>query len=104
MEEVGRPFTHHDVRNLSQPSSTASASLIHLLPALLAAGWLCGFVMVFLLWHARWRRVAAAIQEAVPLREGREVEVLRRWSVREGYAIGSRCYRLGILLNQEFLA
>ena len=34
--------------------------------------------MVLLLWYARWRRVAAAIREAVPLREGREVEALRR--------------------------
>ncbi|MGA8311419.1 MAG: M56 family metallopeptidase, partial [Terriglobales bacterium] len=79
IEEVGRPFTQPTMSVISpSSSSTASASLIHLLPALLAAGWLCGFVMVFLLWHARWRRVAAAIKEAVPLREGREVEALRR--------------------------
>jgi hypothetical protein len=40
--------------------------------------WFCGFVVVLFVWYARWRRISAAIAEAVPLREGREVEALRR--------------------------
>ena len=30
------------------------------------------------MWYVRWRRISAAIHEAQPLREGREVEALRR--------------------------
>jgi len=55
-----------------------SASLIHLLPILLTTVWFCGFVLVLSLWYVRWKRISAAIREGVPLREGREVEVLRR--------------------------
>jgi uncharacterized protein (TIGR03435 family) len=40
--------------------------------------WFCGFVVVLSVWYARWRRVLVRVREAVPLREGREVEALRR--------------------------
>jgi bla regulator protein blaR1 len=79
MEEVSRPFTQPTMSVISRgTSSPDSASLIHLLPAVLAAVWLCGFAVVLLLWYRRWRRISVAIQEAVPLREGREAEALRR--------------------------
>jgi bla regulator protein BlaR1 len=58
--------------------AAASPVLPHLLPALLAALWLCGFVAVLFVWHLRWRRILSAIREAVPLRQGREAEMLRR--------------------------
>ena len=51
---------------------------MHLLPVILATGWICGFAVVLFVWFARWRRVSAAIRHATPLREGREVEALRR--------------------------
>ncbi len=34
--------------------------------------------MVVFVWLLRWQRISAAIREATPLREGREVEALRR--------------------------
>jgi bla regulator protein blaR1 len=58
--------------------STVSSNLINQLPELLAAGWFCGFLVVLLLWCVRWRRISAAIRDSKPLREGREVETLRR--------------------------
>jgi uncharacterized protein (TIGR03435 family) len=76
IEEVSRPFTQKTIS--PDPPPTAFASLIHFLPAILAAAWLCGFTVVLLVWFARWLRVAAAIKNALPLREGREVETLRR--------------------------
>src|SRR5712675_2222885 len=77
MDEVSEPFT--PIAPMApQPAPATVPSLIHLLPTLLAAGWLCGFLIVLLVWYARWRRVAAAVREASPLREGREVETLRR--------------------------
>lgn len=79
MAEVSQPFTkpmapltHRAAR------STVPLSLLHVLPAILEAIWLCGFLVVLLVWHARWRRIFKAKREAVPLWEGREVEALRR--------------------------
>ena len=77
MEQVGQPFTQQAVPPV--PNATPSAilqSLIHLLPALLVV-WLCGFVVVLFVWCVRWRRISEAVREAEPLRQGREVEVLR---------------------------
>jgi beta-lactamase regulating signal transducer with metallopeptidase domain len=78
MEEVSQPFTQGTMATSQATSSTVFSSLIHLLPAFLAEVWLCGFVVVLFVWCVRWRRVSAAVREAAPLREGREVEALRR--------------------------
>jgi uncharacterized protein (TIGR03435 family) len=79
MEEVGRPFTPPVAHVISPvPHSTTLSNLAHLLPAVLVALWLCGFVVVLFVWYVRWRRVSAALRDAAPLREGREVEALRR--------------------------
>jgi beta-lactamase regulating signal transducer with metallopeptidase domain len=68
VNEFSRPFSQPLVR----------APLIHLPVALLAAVWLGGAVVVLAAWYLRWRNLSAQIRTAVPLREGREVEVLRR--------------------------
>lgn len=57
---------------------TVLPSLSHLLPAILAVLWLCGFVLVVFVWCVRWRRISVAIRKSVPPKEGREVEALRR--------------------------
>jgi uncharacterized protein (TIGR03435 family) len=44
----------------------------------LVAMWLAGAMAVLFVWCARWRRISAVLREATPLREGREVEALRR--------------------------
>ena len=79
MEEVSQPFTHPIVSMIPRvTASTVSPGPLHLLPALLTAAWLCGFVVVLCVWGLRWRRVSAAMRDAAPLQEGREVEALRR--------------------------
>jgi len=84
MKEVGQPFIQQTTPIVSAATSSAVlASLIHLLPALLAV-WLCGFLIVVFVWLLRWRRISAAIREATPLREGRLVEALRRLEHVEG--------------------
>ena len=78
MQEVGQPFMQPTMTIVSPATpSTILASLIHLLPALLAV-WLCGFLIVVFVWLLRWRRISAAIWQATPLQEGREVEAMRR--------------------------
>src|SRR6516165_6989775 len=79
MTEVGQPFTQSKVpMNSGILSSTASLSMIHVLSATLAGVWVSGFIIVLSFWYLRWRKISAAICQAVPLREGREVEALRR--------------------------
>jgi hypothetical protein len=77
MEQVSQPFTQSTMPTAVLPS-TVSSSLVHLLPAVLAAAWLFGFALVLSLWCVRWRKMATAMRKAAPLREGREVEALRR--------------------------
>jgi bla regulator protein blaR1 len=79
VDEVSQPFTQPAMSSISLAApSTASQSLLHLLPAILAAVWLLGFAAVLLVWCLRWRGISAALREAAPLLEGREVEALRR--------------------------
>lgn len=78
VEQVSQPFTQSPAPTIFQSaSSTAFLSLPHLRPALVAA-WICGFLVVLFVWCVRWRRISAALQAALPVREGREVEALRR--------------------------
>jgi len=79
LEEASQPFTP-SVAQVMPPAvhSTIFASLVPLLPAILVAAWLCGFVAVLFTWWVRWRRMSRVLREARPLREGREAEILRR--------------------------
>jgi bla regulator protein BlaR1 len=78
MKQVSQPFSQQTMSVVSEAAPwTASRSLLHLLPTLLAV-WLFGFLVVIFVWHARWRRISAALRQAVPLQGGREVEILRR--------------------------
>ena len=79
IDEVSRPFTQPTISVIARVTpSTASPNLIRVLPALLAATWLGGFLVVLLVWYVRWRQISAAVRQALPLREGREVVALRR--------------------------
>jgi bla regulator protein blaR1 len=81
MEQVSQPFSW-PARTLPAipPTtfSTAYATLVHLLPAFLAAVWLGGSLLVLYVWGTRWRRISKAMRGATVLHEGREVEALRR--------------------------
>lgn len=79
MEQVSQPFTHQPLPSISAPApANFFSGRMDLLATLLAVAWLCGMVVVFLLWLARWRRISAVKRDATPLHEGREVEALRR--------------------------
>jgi bla regulator protein BlaR1 len=88
IEEVSQPFQQSATPAISPSTSAVLApSLLHWLPAVFIAVWLCGFVAVLFTWCVRWRRVATAMREAAPLREGREVEALRRLQPIAGTSI-----------------
>ena len=77
MTNVGQPFTQPKI-SMYSPQVSVSTNLMQLLPVVLAGLWLCGFVVVFFLWFVRWRRISGVARKAMALREGREVETLRR--------------------------
>src|SRR6267154_1141586 len=79
IDDVSRPFTQPTISVIARVTpSTVSPNLIRVLPALLAATWLVGFLVVLFVWYVRWRQISAAVRQARPLREGREVVALRR--------------------------
>jgi bla regulator protein BlaR1 len=82
MDELSQPFTQPAATVISRVSasttSTVFGSVVHLAPIILPAVWLGGFLAVVFVWCVRWRRMSLAVRESVPLRAGREVDVLRR--------------------------
>ena len=81
VEAISQPFsgTSIAIPAIAQAAPAAAApSLLHWLPALLIAVWLCGFALVLLTWCVRWRRISAALRESAPLHDGREAATLRR--------------------------
>jgi len=76
IEGLIRPFPQPRVTQAA--SAMFLSSLTNMIPALLAIGWLCGSLAVVLVWLLRYRKISAALRQAVPLREGREVEALNR--------------------------
>jgi len=79
MQQVSQPFTQSVAPTVpSAVHATGLSGLAPLLPVFLVTVWFCGFAVVFFRWSARWRHLSVAMREAIPLREGREWEALRR--------------------------
>jgi bla regulator protein blaR1 len=79
VEVVSQPFTQAATPAISHTAAAGTAtSLLPVLPILLAVLWLIGFATVLVRWLVRWRRLSRNLEGAVPLHEGREVELLRR--------------------------
>jgi bla regulator protein blaR1 len=76
VEGFSQPFTFVVVTPVNH--ATTDAYLLTLLPRLIAAMWLFGFVTVVILWSVRWRRIAAAAHGSAPMDQGREVDALRQ--------------------------
>lgn len=76
IDQMSQPFSQVAAKSLLSAASTPS--LTHLLPAIFATAWLCGFAAVLVLWGMRWLRISAVMRQAAPLMQGREVEALRR--------------------------
>ncbi|MGD0499930.1 MAG: M56 family metallopeptidase [Bryobacteraceae bacterium] len=83
MEQIVQPFAPVPRDVLGVAPSAPAPGFAHLLPGFLLALWFCGFATVLIYGWTRWRRVAAVVRASTPLREGREVEALRRVVVRQ---------------------
>ena len=80
VEQITQPFTQPSRAELAI-SGPSSPYLTNVIPGVLFGIWLCGFLVVLCMWSVRWRRVSLAVQSALPLVEGREVEALHRLRV-----------------------
>ncbi|MGB7281171.1 MAG: M56 and DUF3738 domain-containing protein [Candidatus Acidiferrum sp.] len=79
MEQASQPFSEPAMPVMSRSAAPiVTATSNHFIPELLAAAWVCGFLIVMGVWCVGWRRIAAVVREAARLTEGREVEALRR--------------------------
>ncbi|HYM05926.1 MAG TPA: M56 family metallopeptidase [Terriglobales bacterium] len=97
IEQAGQPFTKAAPAVVQAAPAPALTRMLHLLP--IAGGvWLCGFLTVVGIWAARWLRIRAAAAQAVPRRDGREIDALRRL-----LASGTTSHEIGILLSRTSL-
>ena len=60
---------------------------LNFLPFALAILWIAGSAMIVFVWCMRWRKAALAIRKSSPVREGREMEALRRITSGDGNEI-----------------
>jgi bla regulator protein blaR1 len=78
VEEISLPFTPTVAPIVLPVSHTPHFAFLSLLPEFLLAAWLLGFAAVLSLWVLRWRRISAAMRNALPMSHGREVDALRQ--------------------------
>ena len=77
---AGQPFSvtpAHPVLSAMRPASSMEGLLAYI-PAIMMGLWLCGVVAVLLVWLVQWSKVAAIRRAAQEIKDGREVEMLRR--------------------------
>jgi bla regulator protein blaR1 len=73
---VGQPFSSLPARQMNAQSLPGHLTV--LLPEVFAGIWVCGMVTVLLIWCTRWKKIYRALHRAVPVKSGREFELLRR--------------------------
>jgi beta-lactamase regulating signal transducer with metallopeptidase domain len=81
IEEMSQPFLEVTAQTpiaipVSQP--TASHVPTPILPPMLTALWLSGFITMMCFWCVQWRRISRLVRSSGPLIEGREVDLLRK--------------------------
>ena len=77
---AGQPFSEMTPLPATSTAQTPTwmDRVTALLPVVAMAVWFCGTLTVLLVWHGRWRQVAAMRRRAVAAERGREAEILRR--------------------------
>lgn len=98
IDTVVQPFALPLIPETSGAYSSTVLPRATPLVSILLAAWLFGFLVILSVWFVRWRRISATVRNAAPLREGREVEALRRLE-----CIGRVRKRIEILLSRASL-
>ncbi len=75
---VGQPFTGESIGfRTPRPRAAADTTVMNWLPTALFVLWAAGAVFFLLRSLLHWYRIHAIARDAVPMTEGREVEILR---------------------------
>jgi bla regulator protein BlaR1 len=77
VEEIGQPFRQARIPDPGAALGALPSHSIQLTSILFAALWLCGFVVMLVVWIARWRRAAGMARNGEPMTSGREFDALR---------------------------
>ena len=91
MQTVGLPFQTPAMSPPPQAVPAAPSLTLILAPALVLI-WLCGSLAVALAWYLKWRRVSALVRQAIPINEGRELDILRRQENAMGMPSGIKLF------------
>jgi bla regulator protein BlaR1 len=84
IDELTQPFAA-SATHISAPAPVSyGQGLMAILPVMLLAIWLLGFITVLVHWYLRWRRMTVALRGLAPSLSGRELELLRRLEPRAG--------------------
>jgi bla regulator protein BlaR1 len=82
IEEISQPFLEATALNTPIATPIAGPKISHvptrILPPMLTAVWLSGFITTMCFWCVQWRRVSRLVRSARPIMEGREVDLLRK--------------------------
>jgi bla regulator protein BlaR1 len=84
MDTMSQPFSRPSMVIATALPATDSYEAAAMLPLLLLAIWLGGCLVILLTWCSGWRRIAAVVRDASPIRRGYELEILRRLEARAG--------------------
>ncbi len=82
IEQMSEPFLQVTAANapmvipVAQPAAPRVATSI--LPSMLVAVWLSGFITMMSFWCLQWWRISRLVRSAKPLIEGREIDLLRK--------------------------
>src|ERR1700722_2031568 len=72
---MGQRFSH--LAPTALPAATPH-NLAFTIPIAVLAIWLCGCAAILLTWWANWRRISTVIRNASPIKQGTELNALRR--------------------------
>jgi uncharacterized protein (TIGR03435 family) len=82
IEAMSQPFVEVTALNTPTAIPVAQPAASHvparILPPMLTAVWLIGFLTMMCFWCVEWRRISRLVRSARPFIEGREVDLLRK--------------------------
>jgi len=78
IEQFSQPFTPVPGAAIARVATLPEPDRGRLIAIAILMAWAAGCAVVLFVWWMRWRRVAEIVRAAAPLREGREVDALRR--------------------------
>src|SRR5687767_9843596 len=84
VEAFSEPFSQDLVTVRARSPRPAAPSFASAVPVALASMWAIGFAALLTLWFVRWTRMRTVTRSAIPLSDGREIDIMQRLAPRFG--------------------